>query len=182
MIQLLPLAYEQFKTLPDLLASSLPDLKIFSHLTSIQILIYFLKLIPTRNELDPYFNSFVDKSIRLLMGIIKLPVSRNDEFDRIETEWVEPSKCIIVKDPFIRKILPQELLLTHINMYYVPEQLVSECNERILIKLGCAPLQLSYITRLIKDLYKQQEHSTKASSIEQSKFRDPSSLLKQLLL
>ncbi|CAF1666475.1 unnamed protein product, partial [Adineta ricciae] len=38
-----------------------------------------------------------------------------------------------------------------------------------LIKLGCAPLQFSSITRLIKELYTRhgQEHSTKTSSIKQ---------------
>jgi hypothetical protein len=159
-------------TLPDLLTSSLPQLKISHQLTPIQVLIYFLKLIPTRNELDPYFNAFVDKSMKILMGIIKLPVSQEDENGQTHIEWVQTSQCVLVKDPFIRKILPQELLLSHFNKYYVPEQLASECNERTLIKLGCAPLQFSSIIRLIKELYKQdeQEHSTKTSSIEQSEF------------
>ncbi|CAF1112321.1 unnamed protein product [Rotaria sordida] len=169
MVQLIPLAYTHFQTLPDLLASSLSSVEIGSQLTAVQVLIYFLKLIPTRNELDPYFNPFVDKSMKLLMGIIKLPVCREDTSGQLHTEWVQPSQCILVKDPFIRKILPQDLLLSHFNMYYVPEQLASECNERTLIKLGCAPLQFSSIIRLIKELYKhqEQEHSTKTSSIEQ---------------
>ncbi|CAF1079827.1 unnamed protein product [Rotaria sordida] len=169
MVQLIPLAYTHFQTLPDLLASSLSSVEIGSQLTAVQVLIYFLKLIPTRNELDPYFNPFVDKSMKLLMGIIKLPVCREDTSGQLHTEWVQPSQCILVKDPFIRKILPQELLLSHFNMYYVPEQLASECNERTLIKLGCAPLQFSSIIRLIKELYKhqEQEHSTKTSSMEQ---------------
>lgn len=171
MIQLIPLAYTDFQNLPDLLASTLPPLEIGTPLTAIQVLIYFLKLIPTRNELDPYFNSLVDKSMKLLMGIIKLPVSREDEDDRTQIEWVQASQCVLVKDSFVRKILPQKLLLSHFNMYYVPEQLASECNERTLIKLGCAPLQFSSIIRLIKEIYKQQEqeHSTKTSSVEQSK-------------
>ncbi|CAF2878871.1 unnamed protein product [Rotaria sp. Silwood2] len=169
MVQLIPLAYTHFQTLPDLLASLLSSIEIGSQLTAVQVLIYFLKLIPTRNELDPYFNPFVDKTMKLLMGIIKLPVCREDTSGQLHTEWVQPSQCILVKDPFIRKILPQDLLLSHFNMYYIPEQLASECNERTLIKLGCAPLQFSSIIRLIKGLYKhqEQEHSTKTSSIEQ---------------
>ncbi len=170
MVQLLPLAYTYFQILPDLLASSLSELDIGSRLTPIQVLIYFLKFIPIRNELDPYFNTFVDKSMKLLMGLVKLPVSREDENRQMHIEWVQTSQCVLVKDSFIRKILPQELLLSHFNKYYVPEQLASECNERTLIKLGCAPLQFSSIIRLIKELYKrhEQEHSTKTSSIEQS--------------
>ncbi|CAF4741126.1 unnamed protein product [Rotaria sp. Silwood1] len=132
MIQLLPLAYTQFQNLPDLLTSSLPESEIGSPLTAIQVLIYFLKLIPTRNELDPYFNSFVDKSMKLLMGIIKLPVSREDENGQMHIEWVQTSQCVFIKDPFIRKILPQQLLLTHFNMYYVPEQLASEFAQWLL--------------------------------------------------
>jgi len=170
MVQLLPSAYEQFQSLPDFLTSSLPQLEINSHVTAIQVLIYFLKLIPTHNELDRYFNTFVNNSMKLLMGIIKLPVSREDEHGQMHIEWVPTSQCVLVKDSFIRKILPQELLLSHFNKYYVPEELASECNERTLIKLGCAPLQFSSIIRLIKDLYKQ-EHSTKTSSIEQSESR-----------
>ncbi|CAF3623985.1 unnamed protein product [Rotaria sp. Silwood1] len=135
MVQLIPLAYTHFQTLPDLLASSLSSIEIGSQLTAVQVLIYFLKLIPSRNELDPYFNPFVDKSMKLLMGIIKLPVCREDTSGQLHTEWVQPSQCILVKDPFIRKILPQDLLLSHFNMYYVPEKLASECNERTLIKL-----------------------------------------------
>ncbi|CAF4753864.1 unnamed protein product [Rotaria socialis] len=168
MVQLLPLAYEHFKNLPELL-TSLSALGMSSSLAATQVLVYFLKLIPTRNELDPYFNSFVDKSMKILMGIIKLPVAQDDGNGQVHTEWVQASQCVLVKDQFIRKILPQELLLSHFNLYYVPEQLASECSERTLIRLGCASLQFSSIIRLIKELYKQDEqtHSTKTSSIEQ---------------
>ena len=170
MVQLLPLAYTYFQDLPDLLTTSLPQLQISGQLSPTQILIYFLKLIPTRNELDPYFNAFVEKSMKLLMGIIKLPVSREDKNGQMHIEWAPASQCVLVKDPLIRKILRQELLLSHLNQYYVPTQLASECNERILTKLGCATLQFSSIIGIIKELYRsdKQEHSTKTSSIEQS--------------
>lgn len=171
MVQLLPLAYEQFQKLPELL-KSLPELGLDRSLEAAQVLLYFLKLIPTRNELDPYFNAFVDKSMRILMGIVKLPVLQDNGNSQVHTKWVQASQCVLVKDPLIRKILPQELLFHHFNLYYVPEQLVSECNERTLIRLGCTFLQFPSIIRYIKELFKQdeQEHSTKTSSIEQSKF------------
>ena len=167
MIQLLPLAYAQFQHLPDLLASCSLD---FYHphlpLTPIQTLKYFLKLIPTHNELDPYFNTFIDKSIQLLMGIIQLPVTQNQQI-----EWVSPTRCVIVRDAFIRQIFPEGLLLSHFNSYYLDEQIVNECDETILIKLGCYRLDFSAILRLIRTLYTQneQEHSTNTTSIEQSK-------------
>ena len=167
MIQLLPLAYEQFQRLPDLLAScSLdfqgPDLR----LTPMQTLKYFLKLIPTRNELDSYFNTFIDKIVQLLMGIIQLPITQNQRI-----EWVSPTRCVIVRDAFIRQIFPEDLLLSHFNSYYLDEQIVNECDETILIKLGCYRLDFSAILRLIRTLYTQneQQHSTSTTSIEQSR-------------
>jgi hypothetical protein len=169
MIHLLPLAYEQFQRLPELLASSSLDFQEHSHsLTPIQTLKYFLKLIPTRNEIDPYFNSFIDKSVQLLMGIIQLPVIREDKNGIIE--WVSPTRCVIVRDSFIRQIFAQDLLLSHFNSYYLDEQIVMECDEDILIKLGCRRLDFVNILRLIRTLYTEQEHSTKTTSIEQSKF------------
>ncbi|CAM4933155.1 unnamed protein product [Rotaria socialis] len=165
MIQLLPLAYEQFQHLPDLLISCSLDLQQNNQLlTSIQTLKYFLKLIPTRNEIDPYFNTFIDKSIQLLMGIIQLPVLRNEIL-----EWVSPTRCVVVRDAFIREIFSQDLLLSHFNSYYLDEQIVTECDEAILMRLGCQRLDFSSILRLIRTLYTQneQEHSTKTTSIEQ---------------
>ncbi len=87
---LLSLAYRQFQRLPDLLASSSINTEIHTHLKPIQMIKYFLKLIPSRNELNSYFNSFVDESIHLLMGIIELPVTRQNEKNEtktIGTKW-----------------------------------------------------------------------------------------------
>ncbi len=169
---LLSLAYLQFKLLPDLLASSSIDTQVNNHLTPIQTIKYFLKLIPSRNELNSYFNAFVDESIKLLMGIIELPISRQNEKDETIIDWVSPSKCVIVRDPFIRKILSQDLLISHFNSYYVHEQLVLECDEQILLKLGCRQLDFSDITRLIEASYKQdeQEHPKTTSAVEESMF------------
>jgi hypothetical protein len=127
-------------------------------------------MIPIRNDIDPYFNSFIDRSIQGLMGIVQLPVSRDENNKTIE--WVSPTQCIIVRDSFIRQIFSQDLLLSHFNNYYLDEQFINECDESILIKLGCRRLDFSNILRLIRTLYTQneQEHSTKTTSIEQSEF------------
>jgi hypothetical protein len=169
---LLSLAYDQFQRLPDLLASSSINTQISTHLTPIQMIKYFLKLIPSRSELDPYFNAFVDESIKLLMGIIQLPIARQNEKDEMIIDWISPSRCMIVRDPLIRNILSQDLLLSHFNCYYVHEQLALECDEHILVKLGCRQLEFTDITQLIESSYKQdeQQHPKTSSSIEQSKF------------
>ena len=169
MIPLLQLAYEQFQHLPDLLRSCSFDFQQNNHrLTSIQTLKYFLKLIPTRNEIDPYFNTFIDKGIKVLMGIIKLPIIREDKNENVE--WISPTQCVIVRDAFIRQIFSQDLLFSHFNSYYLDDQLIAECDEALLIKLGCRRLNFSAILRLIRTLYTQneQEHSTMTTSIEQS--------------
>jgi len=170
MIKLLPLAYDLFKNLPNLLLSCSTDVqKHIGSLTLIQTLKYFIKMIPIRNEIDPYFNSFIDKSIQGLMGIIQLPIIRDENNEIIE--WISPTQCVIVRDSFIREIFSQDLLLSHFNNYYLNQQFVNECNESILIKLGCRRLDFSNILRLIRTLYtqNQQEHSTKTTTIEQSK-------------
>ena len=166
MVKLLPKAYESFKNLPTLLASCSTDVQ--QHLQSldpIQTLKYFIKMIPTRNNVDPYFNSFVDRSIQGLMGRIQLPVIRDENI-----EWISPSQCVIVRDAFIRQIFSSDLLRTHFNQYYLDEQFVKECDRSILIQLGCRQLDFSSILRLIRTLYaqNQQEHSTKTTTIEES--------------
>ncbi|CAF2658198.1 unnamed protein product [Rotaria sp. Silwood2] len=166
---LLSLAYCQFQHLPDLLTSSTINTQINYQITPIQIIKFFLKFFPLQNESKPFFNTFVDKSIQSLMGIIKLPVSHQNEKDEIVIDWIPPSQCVIVRDEFIRKILSQDLLLSHFNSYYVHEQLARECDEQILLKLGCRQLDFSDITRLIEASYKQneQQHIKTTSAIEQ---------------
>ena len=171
MTRLLALAYRQFQRLPDLLNSVSIENDIHLHLNPMQMIKYFLKLIPSRSELNPYFNAFVDESITLLMGIIELPVARQNDTNETIIEWVPPSRCILVQDTLIRKILSQDLLLTHFNCYYVHEELASECDKQILFKLGCRPLEFKDITQLIESSYKQDEqrHPKTPVSIEQSK-------------
>ena len=168
---LLPLAYRQFQCLPDLLASGQINSEIHPRVNPMQMVKYFLKLIPSRSEANPYFNSFVDESIKLLMGIIELPVARQNENNESIIEWVSPSRCIFVKDDLIRKILSQDVLLSHFNCYYVHEELTKECDEQILLKLGCRLLESKDITQLIESSYKQDEqrHPKTAATMEQSK-------------
>ena len=171
MIRLIPLAYNKFQHLPDLLASSTSNTQETYHITPIQIINYFLKFFPLKNESKPFFNTFVDKSIQSLTGIIKLPVCYQNEKKETVIDWVLPSRCVIVQDPFIRKILSQDLLLSHFNSYYVHEELILECDEQILLKLGCRPLDFSEITQLIEIYYRENEqrHPKTKLTIEQSK-------------
>lgn len=168
---LLPLAYRHFQRLPDLLACASIDNEIRPRVNPMQMVKYFLKLIPSRSEASPYFNLFVDESVKLLMGIIELPVTRENENKESVIEWVSPSRCIFVKDDLIRKILSQDVLLSHFNCYYVHEELTKECDEHILLKLGCRLLEFKDITQLIESSYKQDEqrHPKTPASMEQSK-------------
>jgi len=170
MTSLLSIAYKQFRSLSDLLSSPSISTQIQTNLTSFQSIKYFLKLLPSQNELDPYFRSFVDESLKLLTGIIKLPVLRENEQHQMIIDWIPPSQCVIVKDSYIRKILSSKLLLTHFNCYYIHEELADECDEHILLKLGCRSLDFNDITQLIEASYNQneQQHTKTVSSIAQS--------------
>ncbi|CAF3179029.1 unnamed protein product [Rotaria sp. Silwood2] len=168
MIQLLPLAYEYFKILPDILQTCSIDVQ--NHIGSlnlIQTIKYFIKTIPTYNDIDPYFNSFIDKSIQGLMGSIQLPVIIDEINQTIQ--WISPTQCVFVRDSFIKEIFTPDLLFSHFKNYYLNEQFVHECDQSILIKLGCRKLDFSNILRLIRSLYTQneQEHTTKTTNIEQ---------------
>lgn len=168
MVKLLPLAYESFKNFPNLLLTCPIEIQNhFGKLTIIETLKFFIKMIPTRNDIDPYFNSFIDKTILNLMGIIQLPIIYNENI-----QWISPTQCVIVRDSFIKQIFSQDLLLTHFNNYYLNEQFINECNETILTKLGCKRLDFSTILKLIRTLYtqNQQEYSTKTTPIEQSNY------------
>ncbi|CAF1258977.1 unnamed protein product [Adineta steineri] len=168
MIQLLPTAYDLFKNLPKLLTTCSIDVqKHIGSLDSMETLKYFIKMLPTQNDLDPYFNSFIDKAIKGLMGCIQLPII--SEKDQENIQWISPTQCVFVRDSFIRQIFTSDLLLSHFNNYYLNEQFVNECDENILIKLGCRRLDFSTILKLIKTLYTQndQEYSTKTTTIEQ---------------
>lgn len=178
MVKLIPKAYESFKNLPTLLASCPIDVQQhLQTLDSIQTLKYFIKMIPIRNDVDPYFNSFVDRSLQGLMGRIQLPIIRDETKKTIE--WISPSQCVIVRDAFIRQIFSSDLLRIHFNQYYLDEQFVKECDRSILMQLGCRQLDFSSILRLIRTLYaqNQQEHSTKTTSIEESQMTFLSSLI-----
>ncbi|CAF1004149.1 unnamed protein product, partial [Didymodactylos carnosus] len=72
MIDLLPKAYEDFIKLPSRLKDA--NLKIRRIPNEIEVLKYFLKLIPIKNEIDPYFNTFIKHTTEILMGQVKLPV------------------------------------------------------------------------------------------------------------
>ncbi|CAF4848454.1 unnamed protein product [Rotaria sp. Silwood1] len=168
MIQLLPLAYEYFKMLPDILQTCSIDVQ--NHIGSlnlIQTIKYFIKTIPTYNDIDPYFNSFIDKSIQGLMGSSQLPVIIDEINQTIQ--WISPTQCVFVRDSFIKEIFTPDLLFSHFKNYYLNEQFVHECDQSILIKLGCRKLDFSNILRLIRSLYTQneQEHTTKTTNIEQ---------------
>ena len=172
MPQLLHVAYLQFQRLPELLSSLDIDTQAYSQLTAIQTIKFFLKCLPSRNELDLYFHAFIDEVIQLLAGIIKFPVcvTSNDKGEPT-IDWVSPSQCVIVRDPFIRTILSQDLLRSQFNSYYIHEELIDELDEHMLIKLGCRQLEFADVTRLIEVSYKQDEQTLKktTASIQQSK-------------
>ena len=171
MIQLLPLAYQDFRKLPEILQNCSTDVQsYFGSLNVTQAIKYFLKTIPTHNEVDPYFNSFIDRSIQGLLGFLELPIIADQTTQIIK--WMSPKQCFYVRDTFIKQIFSSDLLLSHFNSYYLSEDFVHECDASILKSLGCQKLDFSAILQLIRSLYAQnsQEHNTKTTNIEQSMF------------
>ncbi|CAF3365211.1 unnamed protein product [Rotaria sp. Silwood2] len=82
-----------------------------------------------------------------------------------EIEWRSPAKCVIVRDPFILKILSPNLLLTYCEKYLVHEYL-HDVDEKILLLLGVEKLSIHEIIKMIKKQFLVQEQSPH-TSIEQ---------------
>lgn len=81
-----------------------------------------------------------------------------------DIEWQSPSKCVIVRDPCILKILSSNLLSKHCGKYFLHEDL-HDVDEKILISLGIEKLNINEIIKIIKHQFLNQQHSL-ISSIE----------------
>ena len=149
-------AYQQFQCLPQLLSTlNIND----QNVTPIQTIKFFLKLLPSRHEVDPYFQTFINKGFQLLTGILKFPVINPKSTDDSEKIiWVSPSQCTLVRDQFIRTILSEDLLLTHFNSYYLHQEIINDCDEKLLLALGCRLLDISDVTKLMELFYQSDNH------------------------
>ncbi|CAF4171402.1 unnamed protein product, partial [Rotaria sordida] len=82
-----------------------------------------------------------------------------------EIEWQLASKCVIVRDSFILKILSSNLLSKYCGKYFLHEDLY-DVDEKILLLLGMEKLNIHEIIKIIKKQFLIQEQSTN-NSIEQ---------------
>ncbi|CAF0986825.1 unnamed protein product [Adineta steineri] len=155
MPSLLSLSYEKFQRLPELLPTFNMNTQ---QITSIQTIKFFLKFLPSYHEIDPYFQTFIKQGFQLLTGVLQLPVinpKSTNENEKIS--WASASQCIIVRDEFIRMILSSELLLTHFNRYHLHEELTNDCDEKLLLALGCRQLNTSDVIKLIELAYQSDD-------------------------
>lgn len=164
-------AYEEFRCLHE----TLPSLELDgSHnlcLNQIQIMKYFLKFLPNHYEIETYFQSVVTKTLQTLSGQISLPATQVLNGKK-QIVWVSPSECIINKDQFIRKILSEELLYKYRNCYYLHEDIIATCDEKLLLDLGCHSLEISDILDLVESLFSSsdQEYPKDDAIIKQGLF------------
>ncbi|CAF4224734.1 unnamed protein product, partial [Rotaria sp. Silwood2] len=163
MAQLLPNAYDYFTDLPSILKSISSSSSYFQTIDSIQAFKYFLKFIPVTNEVDPYFHGFIEHCLTELRTKMKFPTRKDNS--QHEVEWQLPSKCVIVRDPFILKILSSNLLSKYCGKYFLHEYL-HDVDEKILSLLGIEKLNIHEIIKIIKEQFLNQQQSS-TSSIEQ---------------
>ncbi|CAF2724923.1 unnamed protein product [Rotaria sp. Silwood2] len=151
MPQLMYLAYQQFKQLPELIADLNLMNEHYAPPTAIQAIKFFLKFLPASYEIDPYFQLFVNRSFELLAGVVELPVINMRLNGNKEIIWVPP---------------PQ-------NSYYLHDEVVDECNEKLLVALGCRILNVADILQLIESSYRSvdQEYPKNEATIKQGENR-----------
>lgn len=83
-----------------------------------------------------------------------------------EIEWQPSSKCVMVRDPFILKILSTNLLSKYCGKYFLHQDFY-DVDEKILLLLGIEKLNIHEIIKIIKKQFLNQQQSTTNSSIEQ---------------
>ncbi|CAF1159124.1 unnamed protein product, partial [Didymodactylos carnosus] len=163
MSDLLLMAYEQFEKLPEIIQQL--NLNNTNNIDLIQVFKYFLKFIPyNKNGIDPYFHSFVENTMKVLITKLKFPIESCSLTNKIE--WFPSSKCIYVKDVLIRKVLPSELLSKHLDRYYLHQQL-NDLDENLLYKFGIQKLNTQEILHIINELFSNEQHTINTCSIEQ---------------
>ncbi|UJR11943.1 hypothetical protein I4U23_016121 [Adineta vaga] len=155
MIQLLPDAYDYFTELPTTL-QNISSSPYFQTINPIHALKYFLKFIPNINEVDPYFHGFIEHCLTKLREKIKFPV-RQDHCEQ-QVEWQPASKCVMIRDAFILKILSSNLLSVHCGKYFLHEYF-DDVDEKILSLLGIEKLNIHEIIRIIKKQFLNQQQS-----------------------
>ncbi|CAM4834054.1 unnamed protein product [Rotaria magnacalcarata] len=163
MSQLLPDAYDSFNKLPTILKDIPSASSYFQSMDSIQALKYFLKFIPITNEVDKYFHGFIQRCLTELREKIKFPTRKDNSEEEIE--WQLASKCVIVRDPFILKILSSNILSKYCGKYFLHEYLY-DIDEKILLLLGMEKLNIHEIIKIIKKQFLIQKEANDGS-IEQ---------------
>ena len=124
----------------------------------------FLQFIPLDGELHDFFKPVAVQILNLLRGTACLPTEQGSEDVRdafsivqsishreLENScdlphlWKQPSQLVVVRDNFIRKYIPQELLNSSLHLFYLSLELTSFVNSSLQAQLGVQTLSIDLL-------------------------------------
>ena len=127
----------------------------------------FLQFIPLEGELHDFFHPISRQILNLLRGTDCLPTdpvptstqpqshlalfaSSELEDSPIQISWKQPSQLLFVKDKFsfIRENIPQELLSTSLNLFYLNSSVLPFVNPSLQNQLGIGDITLQHLTEV----------------------------------
>ncbi|CAF0729244.1 unnamed protein product, partial [Didymodactylos carnosus] len=143
--------------IPQLYNDVLEQFKQQQDATKIDPIQLFLRYLPTNeSEIHGLFQFVCRSILRQLRAKSFLPVIIDDNQT---IDYRTPSECVLVRDTYIKDVLTPELLKTHLNLYYLSENLIQNIDHRRLLELGVHCLDHNQLIDVIKRLFSSSSSS-----------------------
>ena len=156
-----------------LLTQSFPGLSITDAVAQ------YLQFIPLDGELHDFFKPVAIQIRNLLRGtaclpsqpglediadpfsiIQTLPRSESDELTSLPYLWKQPSQLVVVRDPYVRKHIPQSLLNSALHCFYLSSKLTPFLNPLLQSHLGVQSLSLDHLIAISEAVLKSYSSGT----------------------
>ena len=121
--------------IPALFIESLSTFKSQPSVSEIEAVRNFLQFVPLDGEVVDFFQPIPKQILGLLRTYECLPVMTMSGI-----AWKRPSEVVDCKDPVIREVMTNDVLQTHLNMYYLHSDLKGAVTSQLLSSLGVQKL------------------------------------------
>ena len=138
-----------------------------SQLDMVKAISLFVQFIPLDGEVHDFFKPVTSQILRLLKGSKCLPtdplneghssnydpfrkimnILGNDDldFEEAEVAWKQPSQLVTVAHDFIRDYIPQSVLASSLNLYYLNSSLAPRIGPDLCSHLGIGTISVDHL-------------------------------------
>ncbi len=135
-----------------------------SQLDKVKAISLFVQFIPLDGEVHDFFKPVTSQILRLLKGSKCLPTDPLDEahssnydpfrkimhnddldFEEAEVTWRQPSQLVTVAHDFIRDCIPQSVLASSLNLYYLNSSLAPRIGPDLCSHLGIGTISIDHL-------------------------------------